>query len=285
MARRDWQELKQEFERLSRESGISLTQFCKNKGINRATASRHIPTGKQPKNTGKNQTLKQYRAEAKKKKEQAAQEEKHILNEKIEFFVLQNNLKKAHAEFIAAYFEETTIPKAAKACGIAISTAYKYFELDEVQNTISDISDTHYDLKITTQETLRGRIASIANANMIDFFNENGEVKKPHEWTRRQGFAVKEFKVKPTEYGEEITVKLYDAMHAAELLGKKSGTFEKPEKEGEEFKGLTDSELEREIEELEAQLERIQNYSTDTADSEPLPHPKKGRRSNKKPDS
>lgn len=249
MARRDWPELKAEFDKLNEgDNKMSLSEFCRLKGINRSTATNHFKVKK---------TIK------KPKKTKAQIDD---LSGKLKFFAEQNELSKKKAEFVAAIFENPSITDASKQIGVTVRCGYNWIKDPAVMQTIDDIQACNFEVKTTTPNRIRGRMCIIANASMKNYFDEKGDFKEPHKWTRAEGLAVKEFKVKPTEHGNEYTIKLYDAIDAIKTLGNVHGLFSKPD-ESDELKNMSDDDLEALIDEQQRMLEKIQVQPTDPADS------------------
>lgn len=256
MARRDWDALQKEFTELERQ-GKNLTQFCELKGLSRSSAGRHLKTAKQLAKSKKPVSYKDFSNKKESKKEKGEGfEGRHMTDEKIMFYVEANNVSRKHAEFITAFFLTDSVKDAAEKLNIPLTTAYSYLKNETVLRTIDDVTSTAYEVETTTPTRIRGRMCAIANANMKDFFNDVGKFKTPEKWTRSQGLAVKELKIKPTEYGMEYTLKLYDSMAALETLGKVHGLFDKIE-ENEELSDLTDEELEALIIEQENLLSNL----------------------------
>lgn len=258
MAKRNWGELQKKFTEFEREGG-NLTGFCKKMGISRSSAGRMIKTARQMEKMRKNVPLKKYVAEKEKKEiepKEPLEYTKHITEEKVKFYVQANDVSRKHAAFIDAYFKTDSIRESADYLGVPMSTIESYLKNETVQRTIDDVTATAYEVETTTPRRIRGRMMAIANANLKDFFDDNGQFKEPHMWTREQGLAVKELKVKPTDYGNEYTLKMYDAMAALETLGKVHGLFDKIE-DPDEVKDLTDEELEALINEQESLLSTV----------------------------
>ncbi|AUR99004.1 hypothetical protein NVP1259O_42 [Vibrio phage 1.259.O._10N.286.48.F4] len=276
MARRDWKELQAEFDKLNKEEGINLTEFCALKGISRSSGGRNLKKRKQPNRTGNRGKSKAFIDGIKEQVQTAHKTDLHFLQEKANFFIEKNGLIRAHADFIQAFFASGTVLKAGEMIGVCPNTAYSYINHPNVQRTIEDISEFAFEVNATTPDRLRGRMCAIANTSVQGFFDENGTLIKPHLWGRAQGMAVKEIKVKPTQFGEEITVKMYDAMAAIETLGRVHGLFEPIKGEGEETQELSDEELDALIAEETDKLEKISNHATNATDDESLPRTESG---------
>lgn len=256
MARRDWDALQKEFTELERQ-GQNLTQFCELKGLSRSSAGRHLKTAKQLTRKQKPVALKEFKKKQKKAHDKGEEfTERHLTDEKIMFYVEANNVSRKHADFINTFFATDSVKEAAEKLKIPLTTAYSYLKNETVLRTIDDVTATAYEVESATPTRIRGRMCAIANANLKDYFDEKGDFKTPEKWTRAQGLAAKELKVKPTEYGNEYTLKLYDSMAALETLGKVHGLFDKVE-ENDDLKEYTDAEIEEMILEQEKLLSNL----------------------------
>lgn len=265
MARRDWGELQKEFSELEKREGMNLTQFCDLKGISRSSAGRHLKTAKERERQKKPTSFKEFSEKKAKGKNQAESEplpERHFTEDKLMFYVEANNVSRKHADFLTEFFRSDSVQQAAEKLKIPASTAYSYLKNETVQKTIDDVTATAFEVETTTPTRIRGRMCAIANANIKDFFDEHGDFKTPEKWTRTQGLAVRELKIKPTEFGNEYTLKLYDAMAALETLGNVHGLFDKID-EDNELAELSEEELEALINEQEKILSKLADPTDD----------------------
>lgn len=239
-----WGKLESEYLKAKSVSGITLSEWCEMRDINYSTAKNHIRSI--VKDNVETETLRDFNKRLKTDSENIGK--KHLLNEKIEFYCEQYGKKKKYVDFLRSYFVSYNIKQAASEAGINSNTAYAFMAQDSTRNMLSDIADTNVQATLLTSDRLVGRMAIIANANLKDYFNINGGVMRPQEWTREQALAIKKYTVTPSQFGEKVEIELYDAVAAMVHLGKPDRLFDKPEET--DFSDWTDEEISAEIEKL-----------------------------------
>lgn len=126
-----------------------------------------------------------------------------------------------------AYFENSENKAAtAKQLGISRSSLYQQLNDETVKATIDMITNslTMADIK-NEPALLKAWMMNVVLADMGDYFDTQNRFIGWENLTAAQRARIKEFEVKNGQYGQNVKIKLHDAMKANELLAKQHGIY------------------------------------------------------------
>lgn len=129
--------------------------------------------------------------------------------------------------------------KKAKDATINVKASHKLAE-DKIQTRIKTLREKVTERAIITEAEVLNIAASLARATLADFYDDNGNIKPPSEWTDDMKHAAASLKTfeefegygKDREHvGDVRELKLWDKNSALERLFKYFGMFERDNKQ------------------------------------------------------
>ena len=128
------------------------------------------------------------------------------------------------------YMISFQVPVAARAAGMALSTAIRHLKRPIVQAEIERRkAEERERLKMTSEEVLQ-ELAKIGRANVATFVDDKGRVLPPSKWPKEYAGAVAKFssRTRKTETGSVTTreIALHDKMSALNTLSKHLGLID-----------------------------------------------------------
>ena len=91
-----------------------------------------------------------------------------------------------------------------------------------VKKRVAELYEEHLEIMSNNRLNVVENLVYISNADMREFFDGNGDLKEPTDWTREQGIACKKYTVKYNKEGgiSERSIELNDKLRALMSLAK-----------------------------------------------------------------
>ncbi|EPW7384743.1 TPA: terminase small subunit [Vibrio cholerae] len=141
-------------------------------------------------------------------------------------YATDRGLTAAEKKFCYEYVRDYCITKASERAGITRQGAHKMLNRERVKDFIEHLNERNHLSSLENEpKMLKGQRLIWANSNMADYFKDGCFVGFEN-LTRAQSSCIKKIKIKPNEWGTEISIELYDADRSNEILAKPHGVYE-----------------------------------------------------------